>query len=109
MVTHPDIFGGKGFYINDTFTKSINIENKDFNPQNQNLNVTAKRQNLSGELKSVLSTDYVFKLYFNNIELLKKSKTTVDSINVNEISKDFVTSTIEGAEIEGNNLFLVLQ
>ncbi|WP_127836673.1 TFIIB-type zinc finger domain-containing protein [Clostridium prolinivorans] len=105
MVTHPDIFGGKGFYINDTFTKSINIENKDFNPQNQNLNVTAKRQNLSGELKSVLSTDYVFKLYFNNIELLKKSKTTVDSINVNEISKDFVTSTIEGAEIEGNNLF----
>jgi len=104
-VTHPDVFGGKGFYVNDAFTKSINIENKDFNPQNQNLNVTAKRENLSGELKSVLSTDYIFKLYFNNIELLKKSQTKVDSINVNEISKDFVISTIEGSEIEGNNLF----
>lgn len=104
-VTHPDVFGGKSFYINDSFTKSMTIENKSFDAQNQKLNVTIKRQNTAGELKAALSTDYIFELSLNKLEALKKSKTTAQSVSINDISKDTVISSIAGAEIEGNNLF----
>jgi hypothetical protein len=37
---------------------------------------------------------------------LKKSKTTVDSITISDISNDFIVSSIVNSEIEGSNTFL---
>jgi hypothetical protein len=105
-VTHADVFGGKGFKVSDSFTKSINIADKKFDAQNKNLNVTVKKQNTAGEIKSILSTDYTFALSFDKINLLKKSKTTVDSVTIEDMPKDFIVSSIANAEIEGNNIFL---
>jgi hypothetical protein len=104
-LTHPDVFGGKGYKVNDSFTKSINITDKKFDAQNKNLNVTVKKENMAGEIKSILSSEYTFAVSFSGVELLKKSKPIVDSVAVNEISKDFIISSIANAEIEGNNLF----
>ena len=105
-VTHANVFGGKSFYVRDSFTKSVNIGDKKFDAQNKNLNVSVKKQNTAGEIKSILSTDYTFALTFSKIELLKKSKTIVDSVTIDDISKDFIISSIVNAEIEGNNIFL---
>jgi hypothetical protein len=105
-VAHPNVFGGKSFKVTDSFTKSFNVTDKKFDAQNQNLTVTVKRQNTAGEVKSVLSSDYTFALSFSKVELLKKSKVTVDSVTIDDISKDFIVSTIVNAEIEGNNIFL---
>jgi hypothetical protein len=104
-VTHADVFGGKGFLVRDSFTKNINIGDKKFDAQNKNLNVNVKKQNTAGEIKSILSTDYTFAVSFDKIDLLKKSKTAVDSVTIDDISKDFIVSNIVNAEIEGSNLF----
>jgi hypothetical protein len=105
-VNYANVFGGKSFYINDSFTKSINAADKKYDPQSKTLNVTVKRQNTAGEVKTVLSTDYSYEVTFDKIKLLKKSKTIVDSITISDISKDFVMSSIVNAEIEGNKQFL---
>lgn len=105
-VTHADVFGGKGFKVSDSFTKGINIGDKKFDAQNKNLNITVKKQNTSGEIKSILSTDYTFAVSFDKIDLLKKSKTVADSVTIDDISRDFIVSNIANAEIEGNNIFL---
>lgn len=102
-VTHPNVFSGKGFYIKDSFTKGINIGDKKFDAQKGVLSVTAKRENSAGELKSQLSTDYSFSLSFSKIEFLKKSKTTVESVAIDDMSKDFIISTLANVEIEGAN------
>lgn len=104
-VTHPDVFGGKGFYVSDSFTKSINVGDKRFDAQNGTINVSVKKQNEAGELKSTLSTDYTFAVSFTKVDLLKKTKPVVDGVTVNEISKDFIVSSIANREIESNNIF----
>jgi hypothetical protein len=105
-ISHADVFGGKNFFINESFTKSIALGEKKFDAQSRSLTVNVKRQNAAGEVKTVLSTDYTFTVGFDKIELLKKSKTTADSVTINDISKDYIGSTIVGAELEGNNAFL---
>ncbi|MBU3111079.1 hypothetical protein [Clostridium lacusfryxellense] len=103
-VVYPNLFDGKGFIINDKFTKNIKIINKKFDSQKNTLTVTANRQNSAGEIKSVLSTDYTFSMSFNKLSFLSGSKTTVDSGTVANISKEKIISTIESAEIQGSNL-----
>jgi hypothetical protein len=105
-VTHPNVFSGRGFLVKDSFTKSINIADKKFDGVNKTLNVTAKKQNAAGELKTTFSTEYTFAVSFSKVELTKKSKSTVESVAVNDISKDIIVSSIANAEIEGNNIFL---
>ncbi|MBC8060939.1 MAG: hypothetical protein H7Y18_09755 [Clostridiaceae bacterium] len=104
-VTNKELFGGKGFDLKDSFTKSINISDKKFDVQNTTLNVTAKRENVAGEIKTTLLTDYNFSVSFNKITLLKKSKTTVSSASVNEISNDLTIASMANVEIEGGNVF----
>lgn len=103
-VTFKDLFGGKGFNVKDSFTKSITISDKKFDGQNKTLTATAKRVNNAGEIKSTLLTDYTFSLSFSSIALVNKSKTTVFSAAVNEISNDLIISTIANVYIEGGNV-----
>lgn len=105
-VTHKDLFSGKEFNVNDSFTKSISISDKQFDGPSKTLSVKASRENVAGEIKSTLVTNYTFSLSFSNITLLKKSKTIVYAANVNEISNDSVIATIASDEIEGGNIFL---
>lgn len=105
-VSNPNVFGGKSFYINDSFTKSMEITDKNFDAQSRTLNLTVKRQNTAGAVKLVLSTDYSYELSFNNIKLLIKSKTTADNITISDVSKDYIISSIVNAKIEGANVFL---
>jgi hypothetical protein len=104
-VSHPEVFGGKGFYVRDSFTRSISIASKSFDEQKGTLTVTAKRENSAGELKTTLSTNYVFAVSFSKIEFLNKSKTTVDSASVAPMTRELVVSTITNVEIEGDSLF----
>lgn len=104
MLTYPNFFGGKVFNVNDNFTKSTNISSKRFDVQKRVLYVTAKRKNISGEIKSVLSTGYTFSISFSDISLLNKSKTTVDSGVINNMSTEVIISTIANNEVEGSNL-----
>jgi preprotein translocase subunit Sss1 len=104
-VSSPNVFGGQLFYVSDSFTKKVTITDKKFDAQNQNLVVTVKSENTAGELKTVLSTEYTFAVAVDKVQVVKKSKTTVDTVTVSELSKDFIVSTITGREIEGNYLF----
>jgi hypothetical protein len=103
-VTYANFFGSKGFNLKDSFTKSINVSGKKFDAQKGTLNVTAKRENLAGEIKTALSTNYTFKISYTEVSLLSKSKTTVDSGKINNVSTAFIISTITGGEIEGSNI-----
>lgn len=105
-VSNPNVFGGKSFYINDSFTKSMDITDKSFDAQSRALNVTVKRQNTAGEVMLVLSTDYSYELSFDKTKLLKKSKTTADNVTISDVSKDYIISSIVNAKIEGANVFL---
>jgi len=102
-VTYPDLFGGKGFNVKDSFTKSINISGKKFDEGNGLLTVTAKRANIAGELTSTLLTDYTFQLSLSNMTLLKKSKTTTLTATVDNMTNELIMSTIANVEIEGAN------
>jgi hypothetical protein len=103
-VAHPNVFGGKSFIVNDNFTKGINVGDKKFDPQSGTLSVSVKKQNSAGELKSVILTDYTFSVSFSKVELVKKSKPTVESVTIDDMSKDFITSSLTNNEIEGNNI-----
>jgi len=103
-VSYSDFFGGKGFTVNDDFTKNINIEGKTFNAKKGTLNITAKRENISGEIKSVLSTNYTFTISLSNIALINASKTTIDSALINNIPQSLIIPSITNGEIEGSNL-----
>ncbi|MBZ9607614.1 hypothetical protein G9F73_007265 [Clostridium estertheticum] len=104
-VSYSSFFGGKGFAINDRFTKSINISDKKFDVQNGTLIVNAKRESIVGEIKLVLSTNYTFSISFANISFLNRSKTTVDSGTINNVPTEIIVPSITNAEIEGSNLF----
>ena len=103
-VTYSNFFGGKGFTIKDKFTKSINISGKRFDSQKRALYVTAKRENIAGEIKSVISTDYTFSISFSKIALTDRAKTTVNSGTINNMASPLIISTITNVEIEGSNL-----
>jgi uncharacterized Zn finger protein (UPF0148 family) len=105
--TNTNVFGGKAFYIKDSFTKSISIGDMSFDSQSSKLTLTVKRENQAGEMKVILSNDYTFALSFKKIDLVKKSKVVVDTVTINDISKDFIASTITNVEIEGGSLFFV--
>jgi hypothetical protein len=105
-VSHANVFGGKGFHVSDSFTKSITIGDKKFDAPSGSLIVSAKRQNTAGELKSVISSEYTFTVSFSKVELVKKSKPVVDSVAIDDMSKDFIVSSIANNEIDGNNIFL---
>jgi hypothetical protein len=102
-ITHPDLFGGKGFNVRDSFTKSIKISDKKFDEQSGSLTVTAKRDNVSGEIKSTLATDYTFDLSLGKTTLLKRTKTTALTVAVDNMANELIISTIVNAEIEGAN------
>ncbi|HEY5562704.1 MAG TPA: hypothetical protein VIK72_13285 [Clostridiaceae bacterium] len=106
-VTYKDLFGGKSFAINDSFTKSTDISNTEFDVQNKILKATSKRENIAGQLTSTLETNYTFSLSFSNIAFLAKSQSTVLVATVNEISNDYIIGTIPSTEIEGSNVFLL--
>ncbi|MBU3177744.1 hypothetical protein KPL47_15540 [Clostridium estertheticum] len=103
-VSYSDFFGGKGFTVKDGFTKSINISGKTFNEKKGTLNLIAKRENISGEIKSVLSTNYTFSISLSDIALLNGSETTVDSALIGNIPKSLIIPSITNGEIEGSNL-----
>lgn len=103
-VVYPDFFGGKGFTVKDSFTKSIEISDKKFDKKNGQLSVVAKRENVAGKVKSVLLTNYIFSTSLSDISLLKASKTTVDSGTISNVSNEIIISTIANSEIEGSNL-----
>jgi len=105
IVTYPAFFGGKGFTLKDSFTKGLNVAGKRYDAQKGVLYVTAKRENIAGEIKSVLSTGYTFAISLSQISLTDKSKTTVDSATINNMTNPIIISTIENMEIEGSNLF----
>jgi len=104
-VTYSSFFGGKGFAVKDSFTKSIKVAGKRFDAQKGVLYVTASRENVAGEIKSVLSTGYTFSISFSKIALTDKSKTTVNSGTISNIATPLIISTISNVEIEGSNLF----
>jgi len=106
-VTYPNFFGGKGFEIKDRFTKTIKISSKNFDAQNGKLTVTAKRANKSGQIESVLSTNYIFSISLSNISLLSGSKTIVDNSAINNVTTKVIIPTITNAEIEESNLFFL--
>lgn len=103
-VSYSDFFGGKGFTVNDDFTKNINISGKTFNAKKGTLNITAKRENISGEIKSVLSTNYTFSISLSDISLINASKTTIDNALINNIPEALIIPSITNGEIEGSNL-----
>lgn len=103
-VAYANFFGAKGFNVKDSFTKSINIASKKFDEEKGTLSVVAKRENVAGQIKSTLSTNYTFKISYTEVTLLTKSKTTVDSGKVNDLSTEFIISTITNGEIEGSNI-----
>jgi len=104
-VSYSNFFGGKGFAVKDNFTNSIKIYSKKFDAQKGRLTVTAKRKNVSGEIRSVLSTNYIFSISLSKTSLLNRSKTVVDSGTINKVSTEVIIPTIANAEIEGSNLF----
>ncbi|MGH4120332.1 TFIIB-type zinc finger domain-containing protein [Clostridium sp.] len=104
-VTYPNFFEGKGFPVNDSFTKSISIAGKRLDMQNGVLYVTAKRENVSGQINMVLETGYTLPISFSEITLLKGAKTTVDSGTISKVPKELIISTITDAEIQGSNGF----
>jgi len=104
-VSYSNFFGGKGFAIKDSFTKNIKISSVKFDAQNGKLTVTAKRSNVSGQIESVLSTNYIFSISLSDISLLSQSKTIVDSATIYNISTKVIIPTITNAEIEESNLF----
>jgi len=103
-LSYSDFFGGKGFKLKDNFTKSIKISSKKFDAQNGTLNVTAKRENTAGEIKTALSTNYFLSVSFSNISLLNGAKTTIDSATINNVPTQVIMPSITNAEIEGSNL-----
>ncbi|ERI89737.1 hypothetical protein HMPREF1982_04428 [Clostridiales bacterium oral taxon 876 str. F0540] len=105
-VSNATVFGGKSFFVNDSFTKSVEIADKKFDAQSKNLSVTVKRQNIAGEVKTLLSTDYTYVLSFDKVQLLKKSKTTAESVTISDVSKDAVAASLVNAQIEGSYQFL---
>lgn len=107
-VTHPNLFGGKSFNVKDSFTKSINIADKKYDGQNGVLQVTAKRENVAGQLKSTLTTGYTFNISLSKFDLSNKSKTTVSNVTIDNMSKEVISSTITGVDIEGGNVFFWL-
>ncbi|MBK5242898.1 hypothetical protein [Clostridium sp.] len=104
-VTYPNFFEGKGFPVNDSFTKSISIADKRLDMQNGVLYVTAKSENVAGQINTVLETAYTLQISFSKITILEGAKTTVDSGTINKVSKELVISTITDAEIQGSNGF----
>ncbi|MBX4263402.1 hypothetical protein [Clostridium estertheticum] len=103
-VSYSDFFGGKGFSVKDGFTKNINISGKTFNEKKGTLNLIAKRENIAGEIKSVLSTNYTFSISLSDIALLNGSETTVDSAVISNIPESIIIPSITNGEIEGSNL-----
>ena len=104
-VTYSSFFEGKGYTIKDSFTKSINISGKRYDVQKGVLYVTAKRENIAGEIKSVLSTGYTFSISFSKVALTDSGKTTVNRGHINNMATPLIISTITNVEIEGSNLF----
>ncbi|MGH4122073.1 MAG: hypothetical protein ACREV6_03960 [Clostridium sp.] len=104
-VTYSNFFGGKGFTVKDSFTKSINVAGKRYDSEKGVLYVNAKRENTAGEIKSVLTTGYTFSISLSKIALTDKAKTTVNSGTINNMASPLIISTITNAEIEGSNLF----
>jgi uncharacterized Zn finger protein (UPF0148 family) len=104
-VTYANFFGGKDYNVNDRFTKSIKIAGKKLEIQNDVLYVTAKRENVVGQLNSTLLTGYTFQISYNELALVKGTKTTVDSGKINNVPNEVIMETITGKEIEGSNQF----
>ncbi|MGV8982618.1 hypothetical protein [Clostridium sp.] len=103
-LSYSGFFGGKGFTVKDSFTKSMVISGKEYDAQNGTLNVTAKRENAAGELNLGLSTYYTFSISLSKISLLDGSKTTINSGKINNVPDSVIKSTIANGEIEGSNL-----
>ncbi len=105
IVTYSDFFQGIGYNVADRFTKSINIAGKKIDVQKGVLYVTAKRENIAGEITSVLSTGYTFSISLSKIALTDTAKTTVTSGTINNMPTSLIISTITNMEIEGSNPF----
>ena len=103
-LSYSGFFGGKGFTVKDSFSKSISISSKKFDAQKGTLNVTAKRENIAGEIKLALSTYYTFSISFSKISLLDGSKTVIESGKISDLTSPLIISTIANSEIEGSNL-----
>ena len=103
-LSYSGFFGGKGFTVKDKFTKSIKIAGKRFDAQKGVLYVAAKRENIAGEIKLGLTTNYTFPISLSKISLLNGAKTNVDSGTINNVTNTVILSTITNAEIEGSNL-----
>lgn len=102
-LSYSSFFGGKGFKVKDSFTKSIKIVGKKFDEEKGTLSVTAKRENTAGEIKLALATYYTFSISFSEIALLNGAKTVIESGKINDITNSTIISTITNAEIEGSN------
>lgn len=105
-VTYTKFFGGEGFPVRDSFTKNISISGKRLDIPKGVLYVTAKRENVAGQINTVLSTEYSFEISFSEISLLKGAKTTVNSGTIKGVSRELIISTITDVEIEGSNFLL---
>ena len=105
-VTYPNFFGGEGFPIKDSFTKSISVAGKRLDMPNGVLYVNAKRENVAGQINTALTTGYTLPISFSEISLSKGAKTKVDSGTINNVPKELIISTITNAEIQGSNGFL---
>jgi hypothetical protein len=105
LVSYPSFFGGKEYTINDNFTKNIKIAGKRYDVPKGVLYVNAQRDNIAGEIKSILTTGYTFSISLSKISLVDKSKSTVNSGTIDNITTPLIISTITNVEIEANNLF----
>lgn len=104
IVSYSSFFGGKEYTVKDSFTKNIKIPGKRYDAQKGVLYVNAERENIAGEVKSVLLTGYTFSISLDKIALIDKSTTTVTSGTINNITSPLIIATIANVEIESNNM-----
>lgn len=104
-VTHSSVFGGKSFLISDKFVASTEIQSKSLDDTKKKLNVSLKRSSKAGVLSAALSADYTFKASLKALTLENNTKSVVDEVSVNSLSKDGVAASLSNVEMEGRSDF----
>ena len=105
-VAYSTVFGGKEFAVNDKFTKSMKITDKNYDQDKKVLNVTVKRENSAGIINSTLTTNYSLNVSFKALVFGSASKSKVESVTVSDISRDNVAAMLVGAEMKMGSQFL---
>lgn len=104
-ISYSKLFGGTSFYVNDSFTKSMEIVTKNYDSKKNAIFVSVKRENTAGYLSLSLTTEYVLTSELTGTAITSISKTTVANANAKNMDASFIKSTISGVEAEGGSVF----